>query len=317
MDWPRAQRILIVAFLLVNAFFAYQIWGNPGQAGMALFRTTPDQVRLAREELERAGLAVNVEIPRHIPPAGALLIGREPAAEGEWVKVFFPRQQPVRRQLVWNGRPAAEYRSDTGALWIDQAGVIAFRVEHDQEEPPPVPSTAGAGAGSMPRSDPAAVRTAEDFLVRHGGLPPDARFDRVESGLKPGQVVVVYYQDVAGRPHFGGRLAVHLRELSRPGSNSARYAVTGMERAWFRVYGTAGEVKPVLPATSALLGLAGHIGGQNQGPVLRHAALGGLQFGYYSRPYNAERWEAPPIWRATLTDGRTYYINAWTGELEQ
>jgi len=42
-----------------------------------------------------------------------------------------------------------------------------------------------------------------------------------------------------------------------------------------------------------------------------------IQQGYYSKLYNADRWQAAPVWRIQLGDVDTYYVNAYTGEMEQ
>ncbi|NLA26320.1 MAG: hypothetical protein GX878_02885, partial [Firmicutes bacterium] len=40
------------------------------------------------------------------------------------------------------------------------------------------------------------------------------------------------------------------------------------------------------------------------------------ELGFYSRDYDAEEWEVPPVWRFLFEDGEISYINAFTGNLE-
>lgn len=42
-----------------------------------------------------------------------------------------------------------------------------------------------------------------------------------------------------------------------------------------------------------------------------------IQQGYNSKLYDADKWQAAPVWRIELGDIDTYYINAYTGEMEQ
>ena len=41
-----------------------------------------------------------------------------------------------------------------------------------------------------------------------------------------------------------------------------------------------------------------------------------FSLGYYTREYDAQRWEIPPVWRIRLNNGEIYYINAFTGNPE-
>ena len=38
--------------------------------------------------------------------------------------------------------------------------------------------------------------------------------------------------------------------------------------------------------------------------------------GFYSRSYDADEWEMPPVWRFLFDSGESIFINAFTGNLE-
>lgn len=41
-----------------------------------------------------------------------------------------------------------------------------------------------------------------------------------------------------------------------------------------------------------------------------------ISLGYYSPSYDASSWEAAPVWRIAAADGRAFYINAFSGDIE-
>ncbi len=52
------------------------------------------------------------------------------------------------------------------------------------------------------------------------------------------------------------------------------------------------------------------------GPVDQPRYVVRLDLGFYSQEYEAEQWDVPPVWRIILDHRQTYYVNAFTGNLE-
>jgi hypothetical protein len=42
-----------------------------------------------------------------------------------------------------------------------------------------------------------------------------------------------------------------------------------------------------------------------------------ITLGYFSGEIDAEKWEISPVWRIVMQNEQVYYINAFTGNLEQ
>ena len=299
MDWPRAQRILIGAFLLLNAFLTYQLWGQPWEYGGRLLVSTQEQVREIQDQLSRSGIRLKVEIPRRVRPRAFLDVTR-----------VMPDPIELERQFL--GRESVKERVDPktgwltmvgtrGELVIEPAGVIHYR------------PTAGQGTPltreALSASDLSAARSAaEQFIASHGGMPSDARLDGITLDKERKLVVVNYFQDYQGTLFFGSYLTVGLA-ARRPGEP---LQVESYDRLWVEFAGLNRDPKPLLPATSALLRAAGHL----ESAGYKEAVVTGITLGYYSRPYDADHWVAAPVWRIRLEDGQILLINAITGELE-
>lgn len=96
----------------------------------------------------------------------------------------------------------------------------------------------------------------------------------------------------------------------------ALVAEEGIKFLWQRPLepiGPAGEKKAIIPATEALLRLAaareGHKGGER-------LTIAEITLGYYNKLYDAQEWEAVPVWALRTDEDQWYYINAFTGEQE-
>jgi len=68
----------------------------------------------------------------------------------------------------------------------------------------------------------------------------------------------------------------------------------------------------VISPTEALTNLVKELGPSDEPRQIIQVNLG-----YFSGEYDAEKWEMPPVWRVVLDDEQYYYVNAFTGNLEQ
>ncbi len=155
-----------------------------------------------------------------------------------------------------------------------------------------------------------ARRLAEGFIETKGGFPPASRFDGVVFLEAEGLYLVRYYQEFDGWPVFGGRIEVKLSTDGR---------VVDFQRTWLKPLGYSGPRKGIIPATEALGRLNALLKSRDSGEKARPGAgwvIREIDLGYYSRIYDANQWEAPPVWRIRMEGGDTFYVNAYTGERE-
>ena len=101
------------------------------------------------------------------------------------------------------------------------------------------------------------------------------------------------------------------------GASGAVLVVTpaGVESCWRRqltVFGESGSRRSVITAESALLTLAL----ERPRPEATPLTVKEISLGYYNEIYNADQWEASPVWRIWVGGDTNFYINAYTGELE-
>ncbi len=286
MDWMRAKNILLVAFLLLNLFLGYRIWGSEILPGYNR-PFTPEQVEEVKERLLQARVTLESEIPAAAPSLPFLMLSYPTASKEALFRLFFPGVTDISAAEL--GRPGpVVYSRRREQLIVDDTGVIYYLVSAER-----VPGA---------RVDPSrALALAERFILAHGGFPPSARLDFVQYDPQHGRYAVEYGQHHDGYPIFGGRISVGVGPSG----------VESFSRTWFSPRGYSGQSKPVIPAIEALLRLVNYLDPREQ------QAIEEIKLGYYSPDYPAVQWQAVPVWRVRTRRGSTYYINAYTGELER
>jgi len=132
-------------------------------------------------------------------------------------------------------------------------------------------------------------------------LPEHVRYDYIERESENRQTVY-FFQHLEDTPLYAGYLRVTL----------AYDFVISIELYWLELIERPeeGEME-VIPATEALIKLI-----EELGPSSKPRNIIKVELGYYSRGYDAEKWDIPPVWRILLEDGDVYYVNAFTGNLE-
>jgi hypothetical protein len=144
-------------------------------------------------------------------------------------------------------------------------------------------------------------RAVDDFLLSSNLRPEQAEYDYIESKAD-GSKVVHYYQGPNGLQIYAGYLRVYL-ELAQ---------IVMVEIYWLNTEQWPREREmEVITVKEALLRLIGELGLSAQPRQIISA-----DFGFFSRTYDAEKWEVPPVWRFIFADGAVYYINGFTGNLE-
>lgn len=298
MDWPRAERILIVVFACLNLFLAWELWGEPSRIVGRWFFRNPEEVRAVQDQFRRSGINVPFPLPPSPNSAPFLRVGRPIFSEGDVIRAFFA-QSPAVTPLAAKGEISGNrYVDSSRELTVTSRGLIIYT----QKE-----AKTGEAKPASPPPEGKARQMAEIFLRKLGWLPTDARFDGAYAGPAPGQISLRYYQESGGQPFFGSRVNLVF------GAGPEGPELVSLERIWMVPQGLGSDKRSLISASSALLGLAGHLESLGQ----RGLAVESVILGYFSPPYDSDTWEAAPVWRIRAVDGRDFFINALTGELEQ
>ncbi|MCL6451059.1 MAG: hypothetical protein K6T75_07205 [Acetobacteraceae bacterium] len=292
MDWGKARAILIFAFALMNAFLAYRIWVEPGPYAASASQATEQEVRAVVEKLAERGLVVEARLPlRNLPMPILEVSPRRPQPLA--MLAAFTAELAGPGPLTEEVSPGVHaYRRGEAVLSLVSSGAWSFRrprLEPDQERSDGIWSLAEAR------------RVAEEFLKSHGGLPADARLDLALALPAQGLYRIEFVQVYQGWPMFMGRFRVGV----------GYWGVELAEGIWVNGQGFRGERKPVVSAAEALRRWADLI------PAGEEVTVKEVSLGYFTPAYDSDLWQAVPVWRIRAVDGRSWLLNAWTGQLER
>jgi len=288
VDWSRAKTGMIIAFLTLNLFLLWQVYSHVAGEQRYGSAIPPSEVKRVLGELERHGVTVKARVPREEAGLPVLVVRQAEMTETDLAHLILGSDH----MLVAKYFGLNIYQAPAGVLgvWIDGRRFYAL-------ERAPIFSATGHPPGLVAAFT--ARREAARFLASFS-VPMDAlRFDYVvRSGKR--EHTAVFYQEFEGVPLFGAGAAVRLQ----PGEPQALL--------WHlvRVIAVRQPGRLAIPATEALLraAAAGYL--PHGARVLR------LELGYHAEPMDAVEWEALPVWRLLLADGRQVLVNAFTGEVE-
>lgn len=296
MDWPRARAILLAAFTVVNLILAYSIWGPTGLVPDLVDATQNQSMNQFRETLLNRKLLLppNMVLPRTPEPMRFLRVELPPTPEFlEWSAEV--SGMPPHRANAPDVPPLS--MSVQSAMDADTRAMVYS------------PHATGAAAREVKlENHDQVLKLAEDYLRQTALLPQGAQFSSLLEKKEKGLAVVEYVPHYNGWPVYSGYVRV---EVSAKGVES----ITSL---WVTPRGyTSAPSKQVRPAREALTRLAGRLGG------VRPRTVTDIQLGYYARRSfslgqsdDVHGWDTVPVWRITLDNAETYYINALNGEWE-
>ncbi|MDI3481083.1 MAG: hypothetical protein PWQ97_738 [Tepidanaerobacteraceae bacterium] len=283
MDWRKAVIILIFSFLALNIILAVDLWFR-GKAGEE-FVLTPEQQRKIEAQLQGKGIQLEAEIPAEGIPQAFLELGYAKVDAQKVLENFMGKGSNPRMEQIQGGR---SYTEDGKQLIIMDNGIITFFNRQTDDV-----------SKNMSRDE--AESKALEFLKSHGGLPKDAVINSITYDEKTASYLIEYVRMFDG--FFVANSYIDILV-----SNSG---VKNYYQSWLNIYGYRGKKKAVISPFAAILRVASDK--KNSEPI----TITGVEQGYYSKFYDAERWQAAPVWKIKLKSGDVYYVNAYTGELEQ
>jgi regulatory protein YycI of two-component signal transduction system YycFG len=280
----RAKTVLIYAFLGLNLFLGYHLfWPNLGKFMQTA--VTAADLQQAQSYLAANNYYLVAEVSRSVQQSAFLTVTPAQQLLEEVVALYY------NEALIQKENGLTYYRTSGRELIVHPSGLIQLEFQ-------PGLFTAEQ---SLTLEDREISRLVQQQLRDHFILPEQARFDYIEKD-REGRLVLHFYQELSGVPVFAGYLKVFIE----------RDRLIGLELYWLELmeWPREGEIE-VIPATDALIKLVDDLG-----PSSQPRDIIKVELGYFSRDYNAEMWEVPPVWRILMEDGSVYYVNAFTGNLE-
>ena len=286
MNLGRAKLILIVAFFGLNLFLGYQLfWPDFGR--LTRVAVTTEELRIAEGMLNKNNYFLEASLDRSVQMIDFLAVS--PSAE---FQKLIRELYITEETLVNETEEAVLYNAPGELVVINLSGLIQVIYT------PGVPLRAGFTALEL-REQRNAI---EEFLTERMIFPKNAVFNLAEE-TDGGQVIFHYYQVVDEIPVYAGQLRVFV--------NAER--IEAVEIYWLEpVERVPARETEVISPTEALTNLVKELG-----PSVEPRQIIQVDLGYFSGEYDAEKWEMPPVWRVVLDEDQYYYVNAFTGNLEQ
>lgn len=282
MNLGRAKTILIYAFLGLNLFLCYHLFGGALRESARLW-VTGKEWRHIEEQLAESGYLLETRVDRAARKSAFLTVSPSAVLEKKALELYgaaVPPPQGSGAPLLYEGEGVRLCYFPGGPLQLELLPGVALAGEAADE----------AGTAAL----------LERYLQEQGFAPAGLCYDRLtRSG---GKTVFHYLQKDEGRLLFSGYLNA---------------AVEGGALVELEAYLLEPETPlqeremDVITAARALVRLV-----ELLGPASPPRRIVKADLGFYSRKYDAERWEMPPVWRFLFDDGESCFINAFTGNLE-
>jgi regulatory protein YycI of two-component signal transduction system YycFG len=286
MNLGRAKLILIIAFFGLNLFLGYQLfWPDFGR--LTRVAVTTEELRIAEGMLNKSNYYLATSLDRSVQTIDFLAVS--PSAEFQ----NLIRELYTAEEALVNETEEAVLYSVPGELAaVNSNGLIQIIYT------PGVSLRAGFSELEL-REQRSAV---ESFLNERKLFPKNAVFNLAEA-TEGGQIIFHYHQVLDDIPVYAGQLRIFV--------NAER--VEAVEIYWLEpIERVPARETEVISPTEALTNLVKELG-----PSIDPRQIIQVDLGYFSGEYDAEKWEMPPVWRVVLDGDQYYYVNAFTGNLEQ
>lgn len=286
MDWSKAKTILIIVFLILNIFLGGNLWlksSAKGEVTVVSIKETDEAKKILKQE----GIIVEAEIPKKISPQPFLTVSYTNVNAEKTASSFFDNLNEVE---IIKEEDNITYQKGNRQLIIMDKGIISYFNNEDSE----------IIYDNLDKVK--AEEIAYEFIQEHIGFPSNAVHDRTVYYDQSNSFLVEYIQVYKGKFISSSCIDVLVTPLG----------VKSYYCGWIEPLGYSGKPKKIISPVHALLQIV-DIFEETEDEVI----VTDIQLGYYSRQYNAAKWHAVPSWSIKTNEDDTYYINGYTGELEQ
>lgn len=282
MQWKRAITILIISFIMLNIFLIANLWLR--EQPYRQFTLSSSQKAQIIESLKQKGVILKVDIPSEGRPQSLLEVGIPKVNESRIIQNFFGKDTKPNFSQTQDGR---RYSHGNKELIITDSGLITYFNSDDKIIWP-----------NLTREQ--AEREALNFMKTHKLLPENAVLDKVTYDQESKGFLLEYINYHDGFFIQNSYATV----LVTPSGIKSYY------QCWLEPLGYVGKRRSVISPLAAIMRVISETNTEEPIVITR------IEQGYYSKVYDADRWQAAPVWKIQL-EGDTYFVNAYTGEMEQ
>lgn len=286
MNLGRAKAILIIAFIGLNLFLGYHLfWPDFGR--LTSVAVTAEEMRITEAILKNNNYFLEASLDRAIQTSDFLTVSSTSDI-----------QMQIMGRLIEKGALVQEFEG--ASIYITTGETTVFNSSGLTQILYDPGIFIAEDSINLELSELKSL--VEQFINEKELMPEGIVFDYLEK-TEAGSMILYYYQVLDNMPIFAGQLKVIIESDN----------IKAVEIYWLKLIerGPVREME-VISATEALTNLV-----KGLGPNSEPRMINRIDLGYFSGEYDAEKWEIPPVWRVVLDGQDCYYINAFTGNLEQ
>ena len=286
MNLGRAKAILIIAFIGLNLFLGYHLfWPDFGR--LTSVAVTAEEMRITEAILKNNNYFLEASLDRAIQTSDFLTVSSTSDI-----------QMQIMGRLIEKGALVQEFEG--ASIYITTGETTVFNSSGLTQILYDPGIFLAEDSINLELSELKSL--VEQFINEKELMPEGIVFDYLEK-TEAGSMILYYYQVLDNMPIFAGQLKVIIESDN----------IKAVEIYWLKLIerGPVREME-VISATEALTNLV-----KGLGPNSEPRMINRIDLGYFSGEYDAEKWEIPPVWRVVLDGQDCYYINAFTGNLEQ
>lgn len=284
MNIGRAKTILIYAFLGLNLFLCYQLFGG-GFKELARARVAGKQWRYVEEQLSESGYIVEARVDHSTRKGSFLTVSPSGAPE-----------RIIRERFDLPSTPAIDpegvllYQGKGAGLRVSPGGAIRLELTPGL----PLPEEIAAADEKMIAS------LIEQHLRENRLVTTGIAYDHM---TRAGKKTILHYVQTCGEMFlFSGYLKVLMENN----------IIVGLDMYLLEPETSPGDREMEVISAARALGRLIEILESD----LPSRRIVKADLGFYSCEYDAEKWEVPPVWRFLFDNGENCFINAFTGNLE-
>lgn len=283
LQWKRAITILIISFLMLNIVLVVNLWfrGQPNHQ-FSLSASQKDQII---QSLRDKGVILEADIPNEGKSQPILEIGLPKLDENRILQNFFGKGNKPSLSRTPDGR---KFSLGKEQLIITDNGFITYFNNDDRVIWP-----------NLTKEQ--AEREALSFMKTHKCMPENAVLNRVTYDDKSKGYLLEYVDYYDGFFIQNSYATVFVT----PAGIKSYY------QCWLEPLGYVGKRQSVISPLTAIMRVISEANAEYPIVITR------IEQGYYSKLYDADRWQLAPVWKIQLGNEDTYYVNAYTGEMEQ
>ena len=300
MDISRAKTVLIYTFLILNVFLIYQILLDEGRGNTSLFGRIEEMSRLesALQEVDLfleaplpkggARLAHMVVEPWRFKPEEIICHRYGALSNEENAPIEGPGQINIFKSNIEESH--AVYYFGEFELLVSKEGAVIFKRIRDEKL---------KEAFHLEEME----QVAQEFCGKVSFLN-NFIYDYSQKNEEKA-MSINFIQNYEEFPLYTGYLHFLIDGE----------ALTKLHFYRLEPIGFAEQKREIIPPSTALLRFIETY--DTDAEIREKTEIVEFSLGFYSQQYDAERWEIPPVWRIRLDNDEIYYINAFTGILEQ